>query len=109
MSKEKTIKQKCKAVWDSLPKGDVYWFSGTYQISFYLPRTNCFSTHGDYATIKAAKYSLYCQNIENFLREYCSEYNIEYYIDFNIDYYIENNNLKHYDFLEYIINRLIID
>lgn len=109
MSKEKTIKQKCKLVWDQLPKGDIYWFSGAYNISFYLVKARCHSTHGDYSTKKAAKYSLYCQNIENFLREYCNEYDIEYDIDFNIDYYIENNNLKHYDFLEYIVKRLILN
>lgn len=109
MSKEKTIKQKCKLVWDSLPKGDVYYSNGEYIASCYFLFIGAYTPWGGSQTKKGAEHKLYCHNIECFIKQYCSDYSIYYIIDFNISDIVENNNLKHYDFLQYIISNLVLE
>lgn len=75
MSKEKTIKQKCKKIWDSLPKGKVYFFSGSYIVRRYINQSFGYCESNSYSTAKKAKEFLYLHNIALFLNAYQNQTN----------------------------------
>lgn len=105
MRKEKTIKQKCKMIWDNLPKGEVYFFSGSYYVKKYINQSFGYCDSNYYATSKKAKEVLYLHNIELFLNAYQNQTNNFWSYGYDLpEKIIELKRFYyHYDLLEILV------